>query len=32
MSLFTYLFGKGYKGGPDFNLERTHYYGAHPLP
>ena len=26
MSLFTYLFGKGYKGGPDFNLERTHYY------
>ena len=26
MSIFTYLFGKGYKGGPDFNLERTHYY------
>lgn len=26
MSLFTYLLGKGYKGGPDFNLEHTHYY------
>ena len=24
MSFLTYLFGKGFKGGPDFNLNQTH--------